>query len=244
MRIQQAQWVLWEFNKHNECYENSNRSMEQHSWISHFKAPTNDCVKWIWKLCLKLQNVLLQHEIKNNNKKGTIKKQKKTNEVFEFKGCNSVHHRTIQINHQPDATIFQFIILTFIYSSTCFGRFPAHHKELNNCSGSLLFYLRFVVTVELLMMGGKAPETCSTVNKLQDNKPENCCIWLVIYLNCKSSKLETFQHEVHTLFVPQENTLSALQITDFLWDINARYSEKHTKHTNAFCWQKIWMSCS
>jgi len=33
----------------------------------------------------------------------------------------------IQINHQPDATVFQFIILTFIYSSTCFGRFPAHH---------------------------------------------------------------------------------------------------------------------
>jgi hypothetical protein len=32
-----------------------------------------------------------------------------------------MHHRTIQINHQPDATIFQFIILTFVYSSTCFG---------------------------------------------------------------------------------------------------------------------------
>ena len=31
----------------------------------------------------------------------------------------------IQINHQPDATIFQFIILMFIYSSTCFGRCPA-----------------------------------------------------------------------------------------------------------------------
>jgi hypothetical protein len=30
---------------------------------------------------------------------------------------------TILINHQPDATIFQFIILTFIYSSTCFGAF-------------------------------------------------------------------------------------------------------------------------
>jgi hypothetical protein len=26
----------------------------------------------------------------------------------------------IQINHQHDATIFQFIILTFVYSSTCF----------------------------------------------------------------------------------------------------------------------------
>jgi len=29
-----------------------------------------------------------------------------------------VHHLTIQINHQPDATVFQFIILTFVYSST------------------------------------------------------------------------------------------------------------------------------
>jgi hypothetical protein len=33
----------------------------------------------------------------------------------KFKDCKSVHHRTIQINHQPDATIFQFIILTFVY---------------------------------------------------------------------------------------------------------------------------------
>jgi len=79
-----------------------------------------------------------------------------------------VHHRTIQINNQPDATVFQFIILMFVYSSTCFGRFPAHHQELNDCSGSLWFYFRIVVTVvlaataviELLMMGGKTPETC------------------------------------------------------------------------------------
>jgi hypothetical protein len=84
-----------------------------------------------------------------------------------------VHHRAIQINHQPDATILQFIILTFVHSPTCFGRFPAHHQELNDCSGSLWFYLRFVVTVvlcswsglstataiiELLMMGGKTPK--------------------------------------------------------------------------------------
>jgi len=135
-----------------------------------------------------------------------------------FTVCKSVHHRTIQINHQPDATIFQFIILTFIYSSTSFGRFPAHHQELNDCSGSLWFYLHIVVIVvlcswwgrparprtqhgchhdtkvkleaataviELLMMGGKTPETCSAVNKRQDNKLKNCCIWLVIYLNCR-----------------------------------------------------------
>jgi hypothetical protein len=97
-----------------------------------------------------------------------------------------VHHRTVQRNYQPDAKLFQFIILTFVYSSTCFGRFPTHHQELNNCSGSLWFYLRIVVIVmlcswsgqptqhnyhhdmkvkpeaataviELLMMGGKTP---------------------------------------------------------------------------------------
>jgi hypothetical protein len=92
----------------------------------------------------------------------------------------------IQINHQPDAIIFQYIILTFVYSSTCFGRLPAHLQELNDCSGSLWFYLRIVVTVvlcslsgrpdcrhdtkvipgagtaviELLKMGGKTAETC------------------------------------------------------------------------------------
>jgi hypothetical protein len=44
--------------------------------------------------------------------------------IYKFEFYKSVHHRAIQINHQPDATIFQFIILAFIYSSTCFGLFP------------------------------------------------------------------------------------------------------------------------
>jgi hypothetical protein len=73
---------------------------------------------------------------------------------MKIKFCTSVHHRTIQINHQPDATIFQFIILTFVYSSTCFGRFPVHHQELNDCSGSLWFYLCIVVTVVLCSWSG------------------------------------------------------------------------------------------
>ena len=113
---------------------------------------------------------------------------------------------TIQISHQPDAAVFQFIILTFVYSSTCFGRFTANHQDLNHCSDSLWFYLRIVVTValcswpagrsdhehgttataviELLMMGGKTPETCWAVNKRQDNKLKNSFIRLAIYLNC------------------------------------------------------------
>jgi hypothetical protein len=110
--------------------------------------------------------------------------------LCKFKVCKSVHRHTIQINHQPDATIFLFIILTFIYSSTYFGHFPAHHQEHNDCSGNLWFYLHIVVipeaataVIELLMMGVETPETCSAVNKRQENKLENCCIWLVIYLN-------------------------------------------------------------
>jgi len=66
-----------------------------------------------------------------------------------------VHHRTIQINRQPDGTIFQFIILTFVYSSTCFGRFRAYHQELNDCSGRLWFYLRIVVIAVLCSWSGR-----------------------------------------------------------------------------------------
>jgi hypothetical protein len=136
--------------------------------------------------------------------------------VLKCKVCKSVHHHTIQINHQSHAKVFQFIILTVVYSSTCFGHFPAHHQELNDFSGSLWFYLRIVVTavlcswsgwpawpqtqhdchhdmkvkpeaataiIELLMMGGKTSKTCWAVDRCQDNKLENCCIRLVIYLN-------------------------------------------------------------
>jgi hypothetical protein len=49
---------------------------------------------------------------------------------------------SIQINHQLHATISPVLYLTFIYSSTCFGRSQAHHQELNNCSSSLWFYFR------------------------------------------------------------------------------------------------------
>jgi len=38
--------------------------------------------------------------------------------------------------------------------------------------------------IELLMMDGETPESCWAVNKRQDNKLEDCCIWLVIYLSC------------------------------------------------------------
>jgi hypothetical protein len=151
----------------------------------------------------------------------------KQHHIYEQFGSNFLN--IIKINHQPNATIFQFILLTFIYSSTSFGLFPAHHQELNGCSGSLWFYLRIVVIVvlcscsgwparprtqhgyhhdtkikpeaataaiELMMMGGKTPETCLAVNKRQENKLKNCCIWLVIYFNC------TVMHGLTNLKLP------------------------------------------
>jgi hypothetical protein len=64
----------------------------------------------------------------------------------------------ILINHQPNAAVFKFIIPTFVYSSTCFGRFPAHHQELNDRSGSLWYYLPIVVTVVLCSWSGRRPD--------------------------------------------------------------------------------------
>jgi hypothetical protein len=79
-----------------------------------------------------------------------------------------VNHRSIQINQQPVATIFQFIILTFVYSSTGFGRFLAHHEEpAGLTTNTARLSPRYVgkpeaatAVIELLMMGGKTPETC------------------------------------------------------------------------------------
>ena len=53
----------------------------------------------------------------------------------------------------------QFIILAFIYSSTCFGRPHAHHQELNNCSSSLWFYRWSVVVAVLLVVVGPVGPT-------------------------------------------------------------------------------------
>ena len=57
----------------------------------------------------------------------------------------------------------QFIILTFIYSSTCFGRPHAHLQELNNCSSSLWFYLRIVeIAVLFVVFGPAGPNTTNS----------------------------------------------------------------------------------
>jgi len=39
-------------------------------------------------------------------------------------------------------------------SSTCYGHFPAHHRELNDCSGTLWFYLRIMLIAVLCSWSG------------------------------------------------------------------------------------------
>jgi len=95
---------------------------------------------------------------------------------LRFKVCKSVHHRTIQINYQPDGRIFQFIILMFIYSSTCCGRSPAHHQELNDCSGSLWFCLRIVTTVVLCSWSGRPASGATNKPTTAENTPTSTFI--------------------------------------------------------------------
>ena len=80
------------------------------------------------------------------------------------KVCKSVHH-TIQINHQPDATIFQFLILTFIYSSTRFGRSCSGRSARPRTQHGYRHDTKVkpetnTAVIELLIMGGRTPETC------------------------------------------------------------------------------------
>ena len=61
-------------------------------------------------------------------------------------------HRSFTFNSNKSPTWCNNFLVYYpdvCLSSTCFGRFPAHHQELNDCSGNLWFYLRIVVIVVL-----------------------------------------------------------------------------------------------
>ena len=75
--------------------------------------------------------------------------------------------------------------------------------------------------LELLMMGGRTPETCWSVNKRQGNKMENCCIWLMIFLNC------TMMHGLTNLkstCCVALYTLRQIQCHYFMWQIQVTAS--------------------
>ena len=61
----------------------------------------------------------------------------------------------------------QFIILMFIYSSTCFWRPHAHHQELKNRSSSLWFYRWSVVVTVLLVVVGPTTTNSTDTSTLR-----------------------------------------------------------------------------
>jgi len=62
---------------------------------------------------------------------------------------------------------------------------PARPQTLHGCHHDTKVKPEAATAVvELLIIGGRTPETCWAVNNRQDNELKNYCIWLVIYLNC------------------------------------------------------------
>jgi len=68
----------------------------------------------------------------------------------------------------------QFIILTFIYSPTYFGRYNWPDNEQQHCyhHDTKVKPEAAIAVVQLLMMGVRTPEICWAVNKRKDNKLE------------------------------------------------------------------------
>jgi hypothetical protein len=121
-----------------------------------------------------------------------------------FKVCKSVHHRTIQIitnQMQQFSSLFSWRLFTaqhvlgvlppiirssmiavaasgFTFISwwqSCCVRGRAGRPDYEHSTA-----ITTIAVIELLMIGGRKPETCWAVNKRQDNKLKNFCIWLVI----------------------------------------------------------------
>jgi hypothetical protein len=150
-----------------------------------------------------------------------------------------LHHRTIQINRQPDAIIFQFIILTFIYSSTCFGRHPAHHKQ-HDCHHDTKVKSEVPTTViELLMMGRTTPEKFWAVNKRQNNKQKNFLILFVIYLN-RTLGLTCLKPRSLTCWIVSENTRDLKFVTQTLFNkMSSGWQLRPLFEANQCCGQKF-----
>ena len=100
-----------------------------------------------------------------------------------FKVCKSVHHHTIQINQPTRCNDISSLLLTFIYSSACFGRRYAHYQELNNCSSNLWFCLRSVViAVLLVVVGPVSGPTTTTHTYTHTHTHTHTYIYIYIYI--------------------------------------------------------------
>jgi hypothetical protein len=78
---------------------------------------------------------------------------------------------SFQINQPTRCNNFSSLLLTFMYSSTCFGRPHAHHQGFNNCSSSLWVYRWSVLLLNSWWWVWGRPEHVEMYIKVY-NKPE------------------------------------------------------------------------
>ena len=80
-----------------------------------------------------------------------------------------------QINQPTRCNNSSSYYLTFMYSSTCFGRPHSHHQECNNCSSSLWFYLwNLLVAVMLVVVGPARPQPTALLTPRSNGKIRGC----------------------------------------------------------------------
>jgi hypothetical protein len=75
-------------------------------------------------------------------------------EIIKFKVCKSVHHHTIQIKHQLDATVSP------VYYPDVYLQLNLFRASSRPSSGDQKVKPEAATAVELLMMGVRTPETC------------------------------------------------------------------------------------
>jgi hypothetical protein len=71
-----------------------------------------------------------------------------------------VHHRTIQINPQPDATVFSVYYPDVCLQLNMFRAFFRQRTQHDYHHDTMVKPEAATAVIELLMMGGKTPETC------------------------------------------------------------------------------------
>jgi len=117
------------------------------------------------------------------------------------------------------------------------GVFPAQPQTQHDCHHNTKVKPEAATAViELLMMGGKTPETCWAVNKCQDNKLENCCIWLVIYLSW-------YLVLCYLKDIAYENTLFPLGLTRKAPYEGTLFSNSSASARVIFWWYHSFPSC-
>ena len=88
--------------------------------------------------------------------------------------------------------------------------------------------------------GGKTPETRWAVNKCQDNKLENCCILLVIYLNC------TMMHGLTNFNLKKVNTKtikhSNRPLSNYLCHMLFHCLDRIVDTTSTVCFDMIYLT--